>query len=143
MGKKLLNGSLLYSIGMALVIVGLLLPIVKVMGQTPNAFKFLDMKNFGTTTVAILLILIGAALGILFSLINKLSAKSNKLIALAITLAGGVILLLLFTGILSDSSLGGKIMRAAGKSFIKHAYIGFYVILVGWLAAIYGWLTGN
>jgi hypothetical protein len=62
------------------------------------------------------------------------------LIALAITLTGGVILLLLLTGVLSDSSLGGKLWRAAGKSFIKHAYIGFYLILAGWLCAIYGWI---
>ena len=48
MGKKLFNSSIVYFIGMALVIVGLLLPIVKVMGQTPNAFKFLDFTGFMT-----------------------------------------------------------------------------------------------
>ena len=142
MGKKLLNSSVVYFIGMALIIIGLLCPIVKVMGQTPNAFKFLDFKNFGTSTVGILLILIGAALGVLFALLN-MSSSTNKLIALAISIAGGVILVLLLTGVLSDSSLGGKIWRAAGKSFIKHAYIGFYVVIVGWLCAIYGWATGK
>ena len=142
MGKKLLNSSVVYFIGMALIIVGLLCPIVKVMGQTPNAFKFLDFKNFGTSTVAILLILIGAVLGVIFALLN-MSSKNNKLIALAITLAGGIIMLLLLTGVLSDSSLGGKIWRAAGKSFIKHAFIGFYLILAGWIVAIYGWATGK
>lgn len=141
MGKKF-NSSILYFVGMVLVVVGLLLPIIKVMGQTPNAFKFINLKNFGTSTVAILMICIGAALGILFSLMNNFK-KGHKLIALCITLAGGVILCLLLTGVLSDSSIGGSLWRAAGKSFIKHAYIGFYVILVGWIAAIYGWLTGN
>ena len=142
MGKKLLNSSVVYFIGMALVIVGLICPIVKVMGQTPNAFKFLDMKNFGTSTVGILLVLIGAALGVIFSVLN-MASRTNKLIALAITLAGGVIIVLLLTGILSDSSFGGKIWRAVGKSFIKHAFIGFYLILAGWIAAIYGWVTGK
>ena len=142
MGKKLFNSSIVYFIGMALVIVGLILPIVKVMGQTPNAFKFLDFKNFGTSTVAILLVCIGAALGLVFSILNMASGR-NKLVALAISLCGGVILLLLLTGVLSDSSLGGKIWRAAGKGFIKHAYIGFYVILAGWICAIYGWVTGK
>ena len=142
MGKKLLNSSIVYFIGMALIIVGLLCPIVKVMGQTPNAFKVLDFKNFGTSTVGILLILIGAILGVIFALLN-MSSKGNKMIALAISLAGGVILLLLLTGVLSDSSFGGSIWRAVGKSFIKHAYIGFYLILIGWIAAIYGWITGK
>lgn len=142
MGKKLLNSSVVYFIGMALIIVGLLCPIVKVMGQTPNAFKFLDFKNFGTSTVGILLVLIGAVLGVLFSVLN-MSSRTNKLIALAISLAGGVILLLLLTGVLSDSSFGGKIWRAVGKSFIKHAFIGFYLILAGWVLSIYGWLTGK
>ena len=89
MGKKLLNGSLLYFIGMALVIVGLLLPIVKVMGQTPNAFKFLDMKNFGTTTVAILLIL--TVLTIKKLLNTLLSLEKNTV--LPIILFGVVFLL--------------------------------------------------
>lgn len=139
MGKKLLNSNIVYFIGMALVIAGLLCPIVKVLGQTPNAFKFLDFKNFGTSTVGILLICIGAALGIIFSLLANFN-KTHRLIALAITLAGGVILCLLLTGVLSDSSLGGKIWRAAGKSFIKYAYFGFYLILAGWLCAIFGWV---
>ncbi len=138
MGKKF-NSSIIYFVGMVLVIVGLLCPIIKALGQTPNAFKFVDFENFGTSTVGILLIFIGAALGVLFSLLTNFK-KSHRLIALAITLAGGVILFLLLTGVLSDTSLGGKIWRAAGKSFIKHAYIGFYLILAGWLCAIYGWI---
>lgn len=139
MGKKIFNSNIIYFIGMALVIVGLLCPIVKIMGQTPNAFKFLDLKNFGTSTVGILLVCIGAVLGVLFSLLAGFN-KTHRLIALAITLAGGVILLLLLTGVLSDSSFGGKIWRAVGESFIKRAYIGFYLILAGWLCAIFGWL---
>ena len=77
MGKKF-NSSILYFVGMVLVIVGLLLPIIKVMGQTPNAFKFINLKNFGTSTVAILMICIGAALGILFSLMNNFKIKEIK-----------------------------------------------------------------
>ena len=139
MGKKIFNSNIIYFIGMALVIVGLLCPIVKILGQTPNAFKFLDLKNFGTSTVGILLVCIGAVLGVLFSLLAGFN-KTHRLIALAITLAGGVILLLLLTGVLSDSSFGGKIWRAVGENFIKRAYIGFYLILAGWLCAIFGWL---
>ena len=142
MGKKLLNSSVVYFIGMALIVVGLFCPLIKVAGQTPNAFKFLDFKNFGTSTVGILLVCIGAVLGIVFALLNKAS-NSKKLLALAISLAGGIVILLLLTGVLSDSSLAGKLWRMAGKSFIKHAYIGFYLVLAGWIVSIYGWATNK
>lgn len=138
MGKKLLNSSVVYFIGMALIIVGLLCPIVK----NHNVFDLVNFKKFNTLSVGALLIAIGAILGIVFALLDK-ATKTNKLIALAISLVGGVVLVLFLTGVISDNKVAGFIQKKAGGAFIKNAYIGFYVILAGWVVAIYGWVTGK
>lgn len=144
MGKKLFNGSILYLIGMALVIVGLLLPIAKfpIIGEA-NVFDLVNFKNFNIRSVSALLIAIGAILGILFVLLLN-ATKTHRLIALAITLAGGVILLLYLTGVISDSKVASWGQKTfLGKNFIKNIYIGFYVILAGWVLSIYGWISGK
>ena len=45
MEKKNSIVSNLYLIGMALVVIGFILPMFKVLGQTPNGFKFINFKN--------------------------------------------------------------------------------------------------
>ena len=45
MGKSNKALDNLYLIGMALVVIGFILPMFKVLGQTPNGFKFINFKN--------------------------------------------------------------------------------------------------
>ncbi len=33
--------------------------------------------------------------------------------------------------------------KAIGKGFLKHAYIGFYMILVGWVLGLVGAITNK
>lgn len=137
MGKKLLNSSILYFIGMALVVVGLICPLTK---NSSCALKYLNFKNFGWSSIGILLILIGAVCGILLSILAK-GNRSNKFIALLVSLAGGVVITLLLTGTLSDNGVASFVWRTLGKGIVKHAYIGFYLILSGWVLSIAGWVT--
>lgn len=133
MGKKS-SLPLIYLIGVALVAVGFCLPMFKGLGTTPSGWKFVSFDNFGWTTIAALLIFCGAALGIVFSLVS--AGKSTSLIRLVcviVSIVGGVILIIKF----NDNWL----TKTIGKGFIKHAYIGFYMVLVGWVLGLVGAIT--
>lgn len=131
MGKKSSKLGLIYLIGMALIAVGFCCPLFKGLGQTPNGFKFLDFKNFGFVTIGGLLILIGAVLGIVFALVKN--EDLFKIIALVVSIVGGVILVIGF----NDSWLA----KVVGKGLFKHAYYGFYMVIAGWVVGLVGALT--
>lgn len=135
MAKKSSSMSLLYLIGMALVVIGFFCPMFKAGLLEPNGWDFLNFKDFGFVTIGGLLILIGAVLGVVLSLVKVKNAKTLKLVALIVSIVGGVVLILGF----NDNGL----YRAIAKGFIKHAYIGFYVVLAGWIAALVGYLTNK
>ena len=130
MGKKS-SLPLIYLIGVALVAVGFCLPMFKGLGTTPSGFKFINFDNFGATTIAALLIFCGAVAGVVFCFVS--AGKNTSLIRLlciVISIIGGVILIVKF----NDNWL----TKSIGKGFIKHAYIGFYMVLVGWIAGLVG-----
>ena len=130
MGKKV-SLPLIYLIGVALVAVGFCLPMFKGLGTTPSGFKFINFDNFGATTIAALLIFCGAVAGVVFCFVS--AGKNTSLIRLlciVISIIGGVILIVKF----NDNWL----TKSIGKGFIKHAYIGFYMVLVGWVAGLIG-----
>ncbi len=130
MGKKS-SLPLIYLIGVALVAVGFCLPMFKGLGTTPSGFKFINFDNFGATTIAALLIFCEAVAGGVFCFVS--AGKNTSLIRLlciVISIIGGVILIVKF----NDNWL----TKSIGKGFIKHAYIGFYMVLVGWVAGLIG-----
>lgn len=134
MGKKSSSISLIYLIGVALVAIGFCLPMFKGLGQTPSGFKFINFDNFGWMTIAALLIFCGAVAGVIFSFVSVGSASDLiKLICILVSIAGGVILVINF----NDNWLTKQI----GKGFFKHAYIGFYMILAGWIVGLIGAIT--
>ncbi len=137
MGKKS-SLPLIYLIGMALVAIGFCVPMFKgaVLGVKTNGFDYISFKNFGWITIAALLIFCGAVLGVLFSFIS--AGKSTgllRLICVIASIAGGVILVIKF----NDNFLTKQI----GNGFIKHAFIGFYMILVGWVLGLVGAITNK
>ena len=134
MGKKS-SGIMgyLYLIGMALVAIGFCLPMFKGGLGSASGFKFLDFDNFGFVTIGGLLIFIGGVLGVVLCFVKTKNSKLLKLVALAASIVGGIILVIGF----NDSWLG----KLVGKGFLKHAYIGFYMIIVGWVVGICGYLT--
>lgn len=129
MGKKNVTSSL-YLIGMALVVIGFILPMFKILGQTPNGFKFVNLKNSSFCTIGSLLIFIGGVAGVILNFANSKN-KTIKLVALALSIVGAVILVIGFND--------NVVYKQIGKHLIKHAYIGFYCVIVGWVAAIAGY----
>ncbi len=135
MGKKS-SLPLIYLIGVLLVAIGFCVPMFKGLGIKTNGFDYISFKNFGWTTIAALLIFCGAVLGVLFCFIS--AGKSTgllKLICIIASIVGGVILFIKF----NDNFM----TKAIGKGFLKHAFIGFYMILVGWVLGLVGAITNK
>ena len=75
MGKKSGKLPLIYLLGMALVVIGFIIPMFKVSfgpfgSSNPNGFKFIDFDHMGFVTIGSLLVFAGACLGVIFSLVN-------------------------------------------------------------------------
>lgn len=76
------------------------------------------------------MIFIGAAAGTVLCFVKIKNVKLFKLIALAASILGGIILALK----MNNSALS----RLIGKEFLKHATFGFYMIIAGWIIVIAG-----
>ena len=129
MGKKVSLLSYLYLCGMALVAIGFCCPMFSGFLGSANGFKFINFKNSGFVTIGALLIFVGAVAGIVACFVKQLSGL--KLIFAIAVLAGAVILVIGFT-------TNGGIYKAIGKNIIKHATVGFYLVVVGIVAAVVG-----
>ena len=135
MAKKKKSMGMLYLIGMILVVVGFFLPMFKAGPIEPNGLDFLDFDNFGFVTIGGLLIIIGAVLGVILNFINAKNKKMLQLVALILSIAVGVVLFIGFND--------NVIYKTIAKGFLKHAYMGFYVVLAGWVVGVVGYLTGK
>lgn len=135
MAKKKSSQGILYLIGMVLVVVGFFLPMFKVGPIEPNGLDFLNFENFGFVTIGGLLILIGAVLGVVLNFLSVKNKKLLQLVALIASIAGGVVLFIGFND--------NVIYKAIAKGFLKNAYMGFYVVLAGWVVGIAGYVTGK
>lgn len=134
MGKKKMSLGILYLVGMALVAVGFCCPMFKgVFGSTANGFKFINFDNSSFVTIGALLIFVGAIAGVALSFVKAKNGNMLKFLALVLTIAGGIILVIGFNQ--------SKAYKVLAKGFLKNAYIGFYMILVGWVVAIVGKLS--
>ena len=129
MAKKGFNLSL-YFIGMAVTAVGFCLPMFKFLGSnSKNGFGFINFNNSSFVTIGALLIAIGAIAGVVIALLGK--GDQLEWIALGVSIAGGIILVLGFT-------TNGGIYKAIGKNMLKHATVGFWMVVVGWVVAAVG-----
>jgi hypothetical protein len=129
MGKKVSIMSYLYLIGMALVVIGFCCPMFSGFLGSANGFKFIDFDNSGFVTIGALLIFAGAVAGVAACFVKQISGL--KLIFALVVLAGAIVLILGFT-------TNGGVYKAIGKSIIKHATVGFYLVVVGIVVAIVG-----
>lgn len=136
MGKKKVNLlSYLYLIGMAVVAIGFCCPMFKgLFGSTANGFKFINFDNSVFVSIGALLIFIGAIAGIIVKFVPSLQKNKLDFLCLLVSIAGGVVLLIGFT-------TNGGIYKAIGKAFLKNAVVGFYMIIIGWVAAIVGYFS--
>ena len=101
--EKKMSTGMLYLIGMALVVVGFFLPMFKAGPIEPNGLAFLNFDNFGFVTIGGLLILVGAAAGVILNFLDVKNKKLLQLVALVASIAGGVILVIGF----NDNTLQG------------------------------------
>lgn len=134
MGKKS-SGIGLYLIGMALVIVGFILPIFKI-GAIGSANGF-DLVGKGDSLykVATLLVFVGAVAGVVLSFIG--GSKFLKLIVMLVSIIGGAYVILK-VGDLGNHGVFGKLgLKLIGKTL----YVGFYVIVVGWIVSVLGYFS--
>ena len=128
MGKKV-SLPLIYLIGMALVVIGFCCPMFSGFLGSANGFKFINFDNSGFVTIGALLIIAGAIAGLVACFVPQL--KGLKLIFALCVLAGAIVLVIGFT-------TNGGIYKAIGKNIIKHATIGFYLVVVGIVAGVAG-----
>ena len=128
--KKSSKLDLIYLIGVALVVVGFFMPMFSGLGMKANGFDFISFKNFSATTIAALLIIIGAAAGVVFCFVGHKDADMIKLLALLASIAGGVILVITYNK--------NAFTQFVGNSFLKNATYGFYLVIAGWIVGIVG-----
>ena len=129
MAKKGLNLSI-YLVGMAVTLIGFCMPMFSgALGSSGNGFSFINFDRSGFVTIGALLIAIGAIAGVVFALLGM--GDQLEWLALCLSIAGGIVLVVGFT-------TNGGIYKAIGKNMIKHATIGFWMIVVGWVVAAIG-----
>ena len=134
MAKKSSLG-ILYLVGMALIVLGFCLPMFSGMGINPNGFKFINFKNSGFVSIGALFIIIGGIAGFVSCFVKMKNVNFIKMIALLVSIIGGIILVIGFSQ--------NRIYAFIGKGFIKHAAVGFYLVLAGWIAGIIGYLSSK
>jgi hypothetical protein len=128
MGKKV-SLPLIYLIGMALVVIGFCCPMFSGFLGSANGFKFINFDNSGFVTIGALLIIAGAIAGVVACFVPQLSGL--KLIFALCVLAGAIVLVIGFT-------TNGGIYKAIGKNILKHATVGFYLVVVGIVVGVVG-----
>ena len=135
MGKKS-SLPLIYLIGMALIAIGFFCPMFKgLFGSSANGFDFIkNAKEGGFVAIGSILIIAGAICGIVACSVPQL--KGLKLIFAIVALAGAIILIIGFT-------TNGGIYKAIGKQLLKRAMFGFYMVVVGIVAAVCGAVTNK
>ena len=134
MAKKSSLG-ILYLVGMALIVLGFCLPMFSGMGINPNGFKFIHLTNGGFVSIGALFIIIGGIAGFVSCFVKMKNVNFIKMIALLVSIIGGIILVIGFSQ--------NRIYAFIGKGFIKHAAVGFYLVLAGWIAGIIGYLSSK
>lgn len=127
------KNNLLYLLGMALVVVGFCCPIFNGIANRPiNGFNIIKSYD-GFVQLGALLILIGAACGVILCFVDFKSLALLKFVVLAVCIAGGVVLFLGFNK--------NVFTQFAGKKILKCATYGFYLIIAGWFVGLAGYFT--
>ena len=125
----------LYAVGMALVVVGCFLPLVSTkIGNGPTAFGMIT-DGSGVTRISALLAFIGAAAGIALAFIKIRNRKMLKLVALVVSVLGGLYMAFSF---LNQSQAVKGIAKFAAKATGATPGFGLILIFVGWILALLG-----
>ena len=149
MAKKSSIMGYLYAIGMAVTAIGFCVPIFKLSGffggiakgigkiskafggrgglDLINGFSIVSSTNDTVMKIAALLVFIGALAGLVISFLNiKKNKELYKLIALIVSVAAGLYMFF------NTSDYDAKFAA-------NYLFIGFYMIIAGWIIAFIGW----
>ena len=125
----------LYVVGLALVVIGCFLPLTTHFGGNANGATAVNrISKGGLLSVGAVLALAGAVAGLVCSFVRVKNGRLLKLVALALSIAGGLYVACNING----NQL--KLLKLASKITSSSFGIGFYIILVGWILALVGWL---
>ncbi|MCR5725492.1 MAG: hypothetical protein K6G80_10445 [Treponema sp.] len=132
MAKKTSILGYLYLIGMALVVAGCFLPLSSHFGGNLKGVTAVSrIGEGGTLSIGAILALAGAAAGLVLCFIPVKNAKLLKLCAVLVSVAGGLYVV---------ANTNGKALKFAASLTASHFGIGFYVIVIGWVLALAGWV---
>lgn len=137
MGKKFSTGGVLYFAGMLATAAGFVLPIFRasasafgknLFSASYNGFKLVGNGN-SVMKIMALLVFLGAVAGVILYFMPKIkNVRLFRLAALIVSIAGGLYCFL------NTSDIGVKFAA-------KFLFVGFYLIVAGWIAALVGWVT--
>ncbi|MCR5188691.1 MAG: hypothetical protein K6C97_07120 [Treponema sp.] len=140
MGKKVNIMSYLYCIGLLLVVVGCFLPLSTSFGGNFNnnsAFSYITSKGKGIVKIGSILTILGAVAGIVFSFVAIKKAGLIKLVALIVSIAGGLYVFF------STSDAAKSALKTVGKITKSAPGIGLILIIAGWVVALVGWIMNR
>lgn len=142
--KSKVSLNFIFLIGMALIIIGFCVPLFfyKMPGgdiKAGNTLGF-DLINFdrdSSFSLGALLIFLGGCLGAVIELVCVFVKKIKpslkvilELLCVVLSVVGGLIVFIKF----NDNNL----TKFIGKGFFKHAFVGIYMIIAGWVVGLLG-----
>lgn len=140
MGKKTSILSYLYLIGMALVVIGCFLPLSTHFGGNANgssAFNIILKDGKAVVKIGAILAFVGAVAGVVFCFLKVKKVGLLKLVSLIVSVAGGVYIFF------NTNDFAKSMMKGVGKITKSAPGIGLILIIVGWIAALVGWILNR
>ena len=128
---------------MVLVVVGFCLPLFfmknpingKIVAGKTTGWNFINFDRDVVTSLGALFIFIGGAIIIIIyndSIIKLNKARILKFLTLLLILVGAIFIFVAFNN--------SAISQLVGKGALKHAFVGLYMIVAGWVIGLIGWL---
>lgn len=142
--KSKISLNFVYLIGMALIIIGFCVPLFfqkmpngNIKAASTTGFDFINFDRDSTFSTGALLIFLGGCLGAVLELVSAFVKKIKpslkmilSIVCVVISIVGGIIIFAKF----NDNSL----TKLIGKGFWKHAFVGIYMIIAGWVVGLLG-----
>ncbi len=131
----------LFLIGMIVVAIGCFLPLTssKIFGGSSSAFNAITADGSGAVKIGAILAFLGAIAGIVFSFVS-LKGIPIRLISLIVSIAGGIYVVISY---LNVGGVGKSLMKGFAKATQTGPGIGLFVIIIGWIIAIAGYIKNR
>lgn len=131
----------LFLIGMIVVAIGCFLPLTssKIFGGSSSAFNAITADGSGAVKIGAILAFLGAIAGIVFSFIS-VKGIPIRLISLIVSIAGGIYVVISY---LNVGGVGKSLMKGFAKATQTGPGIGLFVIIIGWILAIAGYIKNR